>query len=835
MTGGAERHPREVGRVTEGALAAAGVRTAAVVAPSPVPLRLGGAERHWETLRRSLEQAGVAADLVKLPVREHNLVDLLDGYEAFRLLDLSHVDVVITGKYPAWMVRHPNHVVWMLHPLRGLYDTYRPAAHEGLRLPDISEFGVLAELLRIEPVDADPLEVIDAVRAVHARLGPASTEAGGLLSVPSPIAAAVVRLLDHWALHPVRIRRHFAISGIVAERPGYFPEGVEATVITPPSCLPDPPEATDPGAGLLSVGRLDGPKRIDLSIRAMSGIDDPSTRLSVLGDGPEAAALRDLAAQDERIRFGGRVDDTELAEAYCDARAVLVTPEDEDFGYVAIEALQAGRPVITTTDSGGPAALVTDGVDGVVTHPDPAAIAAASARLLDDDDLAARMGRAGRETAARFSWPNAVIRLLSPPDPTPPSPGRRGRVVALSTYPVAEWPGGGPQRARHLLGGLADDGWEVEVIAIAPGDEGGHHTVGTGFDEMTVPRSARHAAAERRLRRLTADVAVTDIVGSVLWRSTPELVGALARSLRGASLVVAVQPYLAQAALALAPEVPLVVDSHNHELALKTQILPHDEAGQWMLDRVSAAEGTAVARAALVVATTASDARALEAENDLPPGSIAVVPNGVDTTVVRFTPPARRAELRDGLRASLRPGDTTHVSVFVGSAHRPNIDAADEILDLAPQMPDVLFALAGEHADQIHRVRIPENVRLLGTVTRERLAELLAGADVALNPMRTGGGSNLKVVQFFAAGIPVLSTPLGVRGIPDAARYAEVTGIDRFGEALAGLLAESPRGGSSGRVDAARRLAEAEFDWEVLAGTFAGLVGDTVEEPERTQ
>ena len=55
---------------------------------------------------------------------EQRFADLVASYEAFARLDLGHFDVVISGKYPAWMVRHPRHLVYMLHRLRGLYDTY---------------------------------------------------------------------------------------------------------------------------------------------------------------------------------------------------------------------------------------------------------------------------------------------------------------------------------------------------------------------------------------------------------------------------------------------------------------------------------------------------------------------------------------------------------------------------------------------------------------------------------------------------------------------------------------------------------------------------------------
>lgn len=788
------------------------VRTAAVVAPSPVPMRLGGAERHWEMLRRSLEDIGIAADIVKLPVREHTLGDLLDGYEAFGLLDLSHVDLVITGKYPAWMVEHPNHVVWMLHPLRGLHDTYNPAAHEAETLPDTPAATELAAVLADPPPGLRPFDVIDLARQVDTSS-----------AVPSRLSAAVIRLIDRLALSPTRVRRHLAISDVVAGRPTYFPPGVDVEVLVPPSCLPDPPR-TEPGKGFLAVGRLDDPKRIELAIDAFRLVADPTATLTICGDGPARAGLEQRAAGDERVTFRGRVSDSELARAYADCAAVLLTPLEEDFGYVAIETMQAGRALLTTTDSGGPASLATDGVDALVVDPDPQSIAAAMRDLLERPDHARLLGERARETAAEHSWPAAAHSLVEPPAAPEVAAGRRGRVVAVSTYPIAEWPGGGPQRARHLLGALADDGWEVDVVALAPAGTGGRHLVSDGLSELTIEPSRRHARAEQRLRRLTANLAVTDIAASVLWPATPELAGAMGRALRGADMAIAVQPYLAPAVVEIAPEVPLVLDGHNHERTLKAQMLPDDEAGHWMLDRVAEAEGVAATSAALVVSTTAEDARAIEMDHGLAPGTVAVVPNGVSVQDVAFTPPQQRplaaAELHAEL--SLPPGSRT--ALFVGSAHRPNVDAAAEILEFSRLCPEVTFLLAGEHSDQLDGRSRPRNVRLLGAVDDATLAMLLAGTDLALNPMRTGGGSNLKVLGFFAAGAPVVSTPMGVRGIPEPERYATVATVDRFADAVRRGAAESPPSDSGGRVVAARQLVEREFDWPVVARRFCELV-----------
>jgi glycosyltransferase involved in cell wall biosynthesis len=105
------------------------------------------------------------------------------------------------------------------------------------------------------------------------------------------------------------------------------------------------------------------------------------------------------------------VSEAELAELYARCLAVYYAPVDEDFGMVPYEAFLSEKPVVTTTDAGGPLEVVTDHVTGLVTEPRAEALAAAFASLNPDD--AATWGRAGRELAQRVSWDATIERLLS--------------------------------------------------------------------------------------------------------------------------------------------------------------------------------------------------------------------------------------------------------------------------------------------------------------------------------------------------------------------------------------------------------------------------------------
>ena len=159
-------------------------------------------------------------------------------------------------------------------------------------------------------------------------------------------------------------------------------------------------------------------KAIDHLLRAVAR--QPAAEVPhvlVVGDGPEATALRRLAERlgiSERVRFRGRVTDAELVSLYNTARAVYYGPIDEDFGLVTVEAFTAAKPVVTVADAGGVLELVEDGRTGlVVPRPEPSAVGAAIDRVLSDESLARRLGEAGRDRVASIRWDRVVQELLS--------------------------------------------------------------------------------------------------------------------------------------------------------------------------------------------------------------------------------------------------------------------------------------------------------------------------------------------------------------------------------------------------------------------------------------
>jgi glycosyltransferase involved in cell wall biosynthesis len=166
--------------------------------------------------------------------------------------------------------------------------------------------------------------------------------------------------------------------------------------------VPPPPPGASPRA--IFIGRLVAYKGIDILLRALERV--PELRLDIVGSGPQGPRLRTLAqalAITDRVRWYGEYPDEDLPRRMADAD-FLVLPSvtvEEMFGLVVLEAMAAGRPVITTALPSAVREVNVPGVTGLeVPLRDVAALANALETLCRDPQLRQRMGAAGRQRAA---------------------------------------------------------------------------------------------------------------------------------------------------------------------------------------------------------------------------------------------------------------------------------------------------------------------------------------------------------------------------------------------------------------------------------------------------
>lgn len=265
-----------------------------------------------------------------------------------------------------------------------------------LDLPLVSTFHTLARV-KAETGDPEPQRRVDAESEV---IGCSDV-------IVANSEEEVAQLIGHYGADPDRIR-------VVAP-------GVEHAYFSPGDRggarralgIGDHPV-------LLFVGRIQPLKGLRVAVGALAELGRSDAELVVVGgpsgrDGDaELATVRALAAQlgvADRVRFVPPQPHHLLSTYYRAADLVVVPSRSESFGLVALEAAACGVPVVAAA-VGGLRTLVDDGRTGLlVDRRDPTVFAEAAGRILDDADLAARLGEAAAARARGFTWSVAAARL----------------------------------------------------------------------------------------------------------------------------------------------------------------------------------------------------------------------------------------------------------------------------------------------------------------------------------------------------------------------------------------------------------------------------------------
>jgi len=355
------------------------------------------------------------------------------------------------------------------------------------------------------------------------------------------------------------------------------------------------------------------------------------------------------------------------------------------------------------------------------------------------------------------------ILMLAPETPVPATSGVRLRILHVA----------------RALAGFAD--LELAVLGDVPDHEEPFPILGT----RPAPSRLR-AVASVRQPYLAARHASSDL-GRIAAQAAPDTVQAEF-------------PYLV--APAARARVPVVLDAHNVESELARSFAASEPRRlwrarwRWESGKLARFEREAVRAASTVCATSDADAAAFEA---MGAADVVVVPNGVDTDVIPFVP--------------VGPGAVVIYVAHFG--YFPNQAAAraltEEILPrLRETVPDAIVRLVGREAPGNEAA----GVEVVGEV--EDVVPHLHAARVTVIPLRAGSGTRLKVLEAMAAGVPVVSTRLGVAGLEvrDGEHVLLAESSAELADAAAAVLRDDAL---AGRLAAAgRKLVESRYDWSIV-------------------
>jgi glycosyltransferase involved in cell wall biosynthesis len=335
------------------------------------PFVWGGAEELALHLEKNLVIAGHDAEILRIPFQWEPACGIVSQMLMARAFELSNVDHVIALKFPAYLIRHSSKTLWLLHQYRQAYDLF-----------DAGQSNI--------PVDATGDELR---KIIHNADNEAFSES----------------------------RRIFTNSDVTRLRLEKYND-FDAEVLFPPLNDPELFTGGSPKGYVFAGGRVNGMKRQHLLVEAMTQTA-PHVRLVVAGppetpgDAMRLQQLVDLHGLQHRVKLDLRfLTRAELARYVNEACACAYLPFDEDsLGYVAMEAAIAGKPVISSRDSGGVLGLVRHMETGWVTEPNSESLANALNEACRDTVLVQALGRAMYKlwNDMEISWPSTIGRLLS--------------------------------------------------------------------------------------------------------------------------------------------------------------------------------------------------------------------------------------------------------------------------------------------------------------------------------------------------------------------------------------------------------------------------------------
>ncbi|WP_230742994.1 glycosyltransferase family 4 protein [Methanooceanicella nereidis] len=743
----------------------------AVVTPQSVKGERGGAEGLYDGLIKALITKGHNVNHVKVLVDESTFESIVQAYCYCYYLDLDDYDVVISTKAPTYMVRHRNHISYLLHTIRVFYDMF-----------DEISLG---------------LDKIKQRELIYA--------------------------FDKYGLDPSRIKKHCTIGHTVEERlrnADQFWNNIDFKLIYPDTLLSGFSEPKK-GEFIFLPGRLHRWKRIDLVIKSMKYVKN-GVKLLLAGKGEDEKNLKKLTRDlglENRIEFLGPVSDNELIDLYSRSIVIPFVTKKEDFGYITIEAFRAKKPVITCHDSGEPTYIVKDGVSGFIVEPDPIKIAEKINFFIENPDEAANMGINGYDAVRHITWDNVTNDMLDGINIDPSERTPKINTLVLDMQPIEPAIGGGRLRLKGLYSNFPRN---FQVTYIGSYDWSGEQhreiKISDNLNEIDVPFSKTHFDINSYLNKLVPQNVTIDVLSPFLIFASDEYVNRVKKELIKNEVIIVSHPWIYSVIYDDIKDKLLIYDSHNYEYGLREQLFPKNGFGKCIVEYVRFVESNLCKQADIILACSDEDKAKFVLNYGVDPEKIFILPNG--TFVKDYDINIEKNKLKNEL------GIDNFAAIFVGSNYAPNVDAAEFIIKtLAQECGDIQFIIVGGVSDCVDKTSIPSNVLITGLVSNDDLKKYMLASDIALNPMVRGSGINIKMLDYFAAGLPVITTKIGARGLYNKNNYIE-SELSDFRKYIKLFLDD--KNILTEMSKCARNTAESEYDWNKLSINLGNLIGKSL-------
>jgi len=521
----------------------------------------------------------------------------------------------------------------------------------------------------------------------------------------------------------------------------------------PQDVTAEPKKDTENDPFCFFIGSQHGPNLqagrevVDLAVRM------PDIRFVIAG-----AVCDALGSAPDNVVLMGRIDDDTKRQLFSDA-AVFLNPMREGAGMnvKVVEALGAGLPVIST---GTGARGFNMGDEHLVLAETLGEFEAALRRFLAIPANQAKKQKRVRAALAeeQYSWAalaDKSAQWITGLDKRQDNAELSPINLFINDFPIGDGAAGGQKRMLDLISNIPSpdpkalltltDGASVQMTLREP-----------DFLEINIPKSSEQRAFGTQMGQWNV-MSIEDVAAGMFVKENPLYVRWFRRLARRATNISFEHCYMSPVLDAIPEDASprIVYSSYNVEADLKQDMLDlyqHTHKAQ-VAQAVRDIESHCATKADVVLAVTSQDATRLQELYGL-----ATLPSViVNGTRVPDEPVAE-------MRRVPEPGKVLEL-LFIGSAHPPNITAVETFIEtVLPLLDNVQLTVVGSVGDAIKQNNMPDNVTFTGRVSETQKQNLLDTAHIAVNPQTIGGGSSLKVGDYLCAGLPVVTTKVGIRG-----------------------------------------------------------------------
>jgi len=318
-------------------------------------------------LKKALIRYGHEVEIVTVPFKfspASYIEDLIEIWKKQDFTDFNgyYVDKVIALQFPAYYVKHPHKILWLMHQHRSVYELY----NEQTASKELQN-------LRQKIHTADTLELS-------------------------------------------KIPKRFSMCQNISNRLKKF-NGIDSTPLYHPPADEEEFYSQESYNYIFYPSRLEELKRQDLLIKAMSHTRSPVIAV-IAGVGGQYENYKKLIQTLDlahKVKLVGHITQEEKFSYYARSLGVFFAPFDEDYGYITLEAMLSSKPLITCSDSGGPLEFVLNNETGFVVDPNPQEIAQKIDFLYYNSKKTAQMGDNAKEyyLQKNISWDGVVQTLLN--------------------------------------------------------------------------------------------------------------------------------------------------------------------------------------------------------------------------------------------------------------------------------------------------------------------------------------------------------------------------------------------------------------------------------------